>query len=101
MENTGSSRAGAFDVEISDTLPNGFLIPTGGLNLQVTDGVGDSIDFIGLGDPDGIGSDLFGNGIQLDDSNAPKYPDKKKWTIFGAASKRLRPPLQLLFGLSD
>jgi len=49
LENIGSSRAGAFDIELKDTLPTGFEIPTGGLNLTVTDGTGAAIAFTNLG----------------------------------------------------
>ncbi len=47
IENTGGRDA--FDVRLSDTLPNGFEIPPGGLggNLQVTDGAGNAIAFTG------------------------------------------------------
>ena len=40
VENVGSGANGAFDVTILDTLPTGFAIPGGGLNLSVTDGDG-------------------------------------------------------------
>ena len=36
VENTGSSLKGAFDVLIRDTMPAGFEIPVGGINLRVT-----------------------------------------------------------------
>ena len=49
VENTGTSRAGAFDVEIKDTLPAGFAVPSGGLNLSVTDGTGAAIALHHLG----------------------------------------------------
>jgi len=45
VENTGSSLRGAFDVLIRDTLPPGFEIPAGGLNLRVTDGAGNVLPF--------------------------------------------------------
>ena len=45
VENTGSALKGAFDVLIRDTLPNGFEIPAGGLNLRVTDGAGNLLLF--------------------------------------------------------
>lgn len=64
VENTGSSLKGAFDVLIHDTLPTGFEIPAGGLNLRVTDGAGNSIAFTlegaGIFDPAG--------GIRLGDT---------------------------------
>jgi hypothetical protein len=37
---------GIFDVGISDTLPAGFIIPPGGLNLTVTDGSGAAINIV-------------------------------------------------------
>jgi len=49
LENVGSSRAGAFDVQLKDTLPAGFAIPSGGLNLSVTDGTGAAIAFSNVG----------------------------------------------------
>lgn len=60
VENTGSSPAGAFDVEISDTLPEGFVLPgigAFGVNLRVTDGAGNTIAFeaVGNGILDGVG----------------------------------------------
>ncbi|MDP3418833.1 SdrD B-like domain-containing protein [Falsiroseomonas sp.] len=45
VENTGSSLKGAFDVLIHDTLPAGFVLPPGGLNLRVTDGAGNAVPF--------------------------------------------------------
>jgi fimbrial isopeptide formation D2 family protein/uncharacterized repeat protein (TIGR01451 family) len=45
VENTGSSLKGAFDVLIRDTLPAGFEVPAGGLNLRITDGAGNLIPF--------------------------------------------------------
>ena len=70
VENTGGSRKGAFDVRIQDILPDGFTIPAGGLNLNVTDGTGATLTYTGLGDPQGVGDDLFGNGIELIDPGA-------------------------------
>ena len=69
VENTGNSRRGAFDVQIRDTLPDGFAIPTdgAGLNLRVTDGSGDAYPFTFTELGDGGGDDLFGDGIRLDD----------------------------------
>ncbi|MCK7598565.1 isopeptide-forming domain-containing fimbrial protein [Microbulbifer sp. CAU 1566] len=59
VENTGGSDA--FNLVISDTLPDGFAIPPGGLNLQV---------FTGDGNPIGFTGDLFTGGITLDDPSA-------------------------------
>ncbi|MCZ8150019.1 MAG: hypothetical protein O9325_19465, partial [Roseomonas sp.] len=59
VENIGTGKNGAFDISVTDTLPPGFAIPPGGLNLQVTDGARTHITFVG---------DLFGpNGITLVD----------------------------------
>ena len=49
LENVGSSRVGAFDVQLKDTLPAGFVIPAGGLNITVTDGTGAAIGFADVG----------------------------------------------------
>jgi fimbrial isopeptide formation D2 family protein/uncharacterized repeat protein (TIGR01451 family) len=64
VENTGSSLKGAFDVLIHDTLPPGFEIPAGGLNLRVTDGAGNLLGFTT------VGGGLFdtAGGIRLDDA---------------------------------
>jgi uncharacterized repeat protein (TIGR01451 family) len=43
VENTGNGLHGAFDVGISDTMPAGFSIPSGGLHLCVTDGNGSAL----------------------------------------------------------
>ncbi|MCO6455211.1 MAG: isopeptide-forming domain-containing fimbrial protein, partial [Pirellulaceae bacterium] len=68
VENTGSSRRGAFDVALRDSLPAGFRIPTPAespaeLNLSVTDGTGAAIMF------NNLGSGLFDplGGIELID----------------------------------
>ncbi|QKX17133.1 DUF4347 domain-containing protein [Microbulbifer sp. YPW1] len=59
LENTGGSDA--FNLVISDTLPDGFEIPPGGVNLQVFTGDGTPVSFSG---------DLFSGGITLDDPSA-------------------------------
>jgi uncharacterized repeat protein (TIGR01451 family)/fimbrial isopeptide formation D2 family protein len=78
IENRGSSRLGAFDIQIRDTLPLGFEIPGTGLNLSVTDGTGAALPFTSLGtglfDPTG--------GIELDDPGAT--PDTGDGTNAGA-----------------
>lgn len=48
IENTGSGRDGAFDVELTDTLPQGFVVPATGLDYRVTDGAGTPIPFVGV-----------------------------------------------------
>ncbi|WP_143735525.1 isopeptide-forming domain-containing fimbrial protein, partial [Microbulbifer mangrovi] len=62
LENTGGSDA--FDLVISDTLPDGFEIPPGGLNLQIYTGDGTQIDFTVNEE------DLFGAGITLVDPSS-------------------------------
>ncbi|MGQ0602336.1 MAG: beta strand repeat-containing protein, partial [Anaerolineales bacterium] len=72
IRNSGTSTRGAFDVTITDTLPTGFIIPSGGLNLRVSHGdPGSVLGFTGLGGgPDSIANtadDLFGNGVVIND----------------------------------
>ncbi|MEM9030027.1 MAG: isopeptide-forming domain-containing fimbrial protein [Pseudomonadota bacterium] len=66
VENTGTIDRGAFDVFITDTLPDGFAVPGTGLNLSVTDANGTAISYVtvggGLFDPAG--------GIELVDPSA-------------------------------
>ena len=62
IENTGSGLNGAFDIRLRDTVPTGLAIPSGGLNLSVTDGAGNPLAFTDLG------GGLFGNGIELTDN---------------------------------
>ncbi|WP_226701838.1 isopeptide-forming domain-containing fimbrial protein [Microbulbifer elongatus] len=62
VENTGGSDA--FNLVISDTLPDGFEIPAGGINLQVFTGDGTPVAF--TGNPE----DLFTTGITLTDPSA-------------------------------
>ena len=67
VENTGSSHYGAFDIRVKDTLPSGFANPSGDLNLNITDGRGNSFlpgDVVFLG-PSFNEMDLFGQGIEL------------------------------------
>ncbi|MFK7752565.1 MAG: hypothetical protein AB8B51_08440 [Sedimentitalea sp.] len=73
LENTGKAPNGAFNVTVGDTLPDGFEIPGGGLNLSITDGTGDSVGFTR---PDGTAAtanDLFtnagGTGLMLVDDS--------------------------------
>ncbi len=70
IENTGTGRNGAFDIQVSDTLPVGFAIPTAGsgLNLTVTDGAGAAIAFTDLG------GGIFGSGIELVDPGPTATP---------------------------
>jgi len=57
IENTGRAPNGAFNVNVTDTLPAGFEIPTGGagLNLTITDGAGNPVAF----DPPAVDADIF------------------------------------------
>jgi len=67
VENTGSGVHGGFDVAIRDTFDaTKFRIPVSGpgLNLQVTDGAGTSLAFVGSQ------NDFFGTGITLVDPSA-------------------------------
>jgi fimbrial isopeptide formation D2 family protein/uncharacterized repeat protein (TIGR01451 family) len=63
IENTGSSPNGAFDITISDTLPAGFVVPGGGLNLRAVNGAGTTIA-IDTASPD---TALFAGGIVFTD----------------------------------
>lgn len=63
LENVGG--ADAYDLEVGDTLPNGFVIPAGGLNLQVRDGNGNLIGWNGK--DTGAETDLFTQGIEIHD----------------------------------
>ena len=62
IENTGTGLNGAFDVQFRDTLPAGFVIPAGGLNMSLTDGTGAA-----FATPTDLGGGLFGSGLQLVD----------------------------------
>ncbi|MEL6170166.1 MAG: isopeptide-forming domain-containing fimbrial protein [Pseudomonadota bacterium] len=66
VENVGRAPNGAFNVNVTDTLPAGFDIPTGGagLNLTVTDGAGNPVAF----DAPAVDADLFtAGGLTLTD----------------------------------
>lgn len=68
IENQGTSSKGAFDIDISDTLPPGFHIPAGGLNLRIS--YGDNSSAIAYTQPDNspaVDTDLFAGGIRLVD----------------------------------
>ncbi|MGA2258793.1 MAG: hypothetical protein ABSG53_29350, partial [Thermoguttaceae bacterium] len=70
VENTGEGVNGAFDVEINDTLPTGFVLPANAtaLNLQVFNGAGAAIAFTGVNSSDT--DPLFQSGIELTDPSA-------------------------------
>lgn len=58
VENVGSGLNGAFDVEIADVLPAGFVEPVGGWNLSVTDGTGAPIGFSTSAGPGPLGASI-------------------------------------------
>ena len=60
VENRGTGLHGAFDINIADTLPAGFAIPSTGLNLRVTNGAGTALAY--------TGSDPISTGITLNDT---------------------------------
>jgi fimbrial isopeptide formation D2 family protein/uncharacterized repeat protein (TIGR01451 family) len=75
LENTGNSTRGAYDVTITDSLPTGFTLVGG--SVQIVDGTGAAISY------SGAESDLFdGTGIVLDDPGAT--PDTGDGTDAGA-----------------
>ncbi len=83
IQNTGDGRKGAYDVNFNDTLPAGFQVPSGGLNLTVTDGTGATISTTthgtGLFDPAG--------GIELNDPGpTPAALDNTNGGAIDAAS---------------
>jgi large repetitive protein len=59
VHNTGHTNA--FDIQVNDTLPAGFVLPAGGVALCVTDGAGTSIATTDLG------GGLLGSGLELVD----------------------------------
>ncbi len=69
LENEGIAPNGAFNVLVQDSLPAGFIIPTGpnGLNLSVTDGAGNTIPFTLPDETVATPADLFGAGLLLTD----------------------------------
>jgi RHS repeat-associated protein/uncharacterized repeat protein (TIGR01451 family) len=68
VENVGRGPAGAFAVRVKDTMPAGFAVPAGGLNLKVTDGTGAAFGYADLG------GGLFGAGIELADPGPTASP---------------------------
>ncbi|MGD8604025.1 MAG: hypothetical protein PVF49_05565, partial [Anaerolineales bacterium] len=76
IENIGHSASGAFDIRVEDTIPDGFEIPAGGLNLQVHRGDGSALSYSPLG-PNFSAEDFFinrdlygagaGNGLEISD----------------------------------
>ncbi len=55
IENRGSGINGAFDIQLVDAHPSGYIIPAPALNLQVTDGAGNPLDYIVVLDGKGGG----------------------------------------------
>ncbi|MCP4592986.1 MAG: DUF11 domain-containing protein, partial [bacterium] len=66
IENDGGS--GAFDVVVKDTIPAGFAIPGGGMNLSIVKGDNSAITYSLPGGGGAAPADLFGAGLELDDS---------------------------------
>ena len=60
VENMGHS--GAYDVRLRDDLPAGFQVPSGGINLCVTDGAGSPLVYTDLG------GGFLGSGIELNNA---------------------------------
>ena len=59
IENTGD--ADVFNLLVQDVIPPEYVIPGGGMNLEVRDGDGNAVPFTG------IDTDLFAAGIELND----------------------------------
>ena len=83
VENTGSSRNGAFDIRVRDVLPAGFSIPGAGelsdLNLSVTDGTGATIEWVRVNTSETEAMALFGSGIELVDPGPTPDPIPDPW----------------------
>ncbi len=66
VENTGHGPNGAYDVVLHDLLPTGYVIPSTGLNLTVTDGNGVALHYIYVGSDNSLfGADYTKDGIEL------------------------------------
>ena len=70
VENTGSGLTGAFDVRVKESLPAGFAVPGGGLNLCATDGTGAAISTTNVGG----GTGLLDQGVELVDPGPTANP---------------------------
>lgn len=66
IENIGQGINGAYNVAFADTLPSEFIVPSGGLNMTITDGAGNPLAWTPVNALDTY--PLFGSGITLDDS---------------------------------
>ena len=67
VENTGLGPNGAFKLQLKDILPAGLQVPTGGLNLCVTDGAGNPISYTPVNALDT--NPWIQNGIKLTDTS--------------------------------
>jgi fimbrial isopeptide formation D2 family protein/uncharacterized repeat protein (TIGR01451 family) len=74
LENTGNSTRGAYDVQISDSLPAGLSLVAG--SLRIVDGTGAAITY------SGAEADLFAGGVTLDDPGST--PDTGDGTDAGS-----------------
>ena len=79
LRNVGHS--GAFDLDVTDTLPAGLVIPAGGMNLTIRRGDGSALSWdplnaagVPLGAPGTLPENLFTNGIRIVDPLAPTGP---------------------------
>ena len=79
LENQWSSKNGAFDVVVADTLPTGFVIPGTGLNFCITDGNGAALAYQLSWGWAATWTDIFGTGITLVD-------DWLTWALLSPAS---------------
>lgn len=70
VQNTGTGLRGAFDIRVKDTLPTGFAVPGGGLNLCVRGGTGAAISTTNVGG----GTGLLDQGIELTDPGPTATP---------------------------
>ena len=67
-QNLGTGLHGAFNVTLADVLPAGFVIPAGGLKLEVTDGAGNALAYSAVNGADT--NPFFQSGIHLTDPSA-------------------------------
>jgi uncharacterized repeat protein (TIGR01451 family)/fimbrial isopeptide formation D2 family protein len=81
VQDTG--HAAAFNVQLMDTIPQGFRKPDGGYAMCITDGGGNPITATNISDGQDIGDGeaLFGTGIKLVDPTVGVSPNE---TVVGA-----------------
>ena len=74
-----TGHAAAFNVQLMDTIPQGFRKPDGGYAMCITDGGGNPIAATNISDKQDIGDGaaLFGTGIQLVDPTVGVDPDQR------------------------